>query len=327
MKEITLVQKPIIKHELTIVGKEVEQRLAALNIENQVATDETVKALKEMRATLNKEFAAYEQERKVVKKAVNEQYNQLEEVYKVEITGKYTAAVKTLGLKITEFETKIKEDKQAEVEAYFDELCQAKQIDFVTFEQTQITVNLSGSLKSYKDACLIFLDKVEDDLRLIEMEDFQAEILTEYKSNLNASKSIMDVKARKQAEKKEDGRLKFLETEKRETKLFNLGFEFKELSKTYNWKEDDSLLITFDELSNLSKEDFDKKIIEFEFKTKPKPKEVLKAPVQERANKQPVSSFEAPKILTATFEVKGTYEQLKQLNEKIKELGLTYKNI
>ena len=57
--------------------------------------------------------------------------------------------------------------------------------------------------------------KVVDDLSLIASEQFQAEILTEYKNTLNVSKSIIDVKARKESENQETIRLNALEIQRR----------------------------------------------------------------------------------------------------------------
>jgi hypothetical protein len=317
--QITLVQLPIINHQLSIVGEMVEKRLKDLNIDGQVVTEETIKTIKELRATLNKEFEEYEKQRKEVKKAVNTPYNALEIAYKEQITGKYEPAIQSLGLKITEFETKLKEEKKAEVVKYFNELCSTEKIDFITFDKVGIEITLSASMKSYKDKCNEFLFKIADDLALIASEQYEAEILTEYKKSLNASKSIIDVKNRKEAEKKERDRIKFQETQRREIMLNKLGFHLDDQTKTYNWVNDSSLLITFQDVSDLSKDGFEKKIFEFEFKTNPKA-ETLEAPKVE-----PIKV--APKILTAQFEVQGTYEQLKSLNEYIKEIGLTYKNL
>ena len=75
MNEIKLIQAPIIKHELEVVGKSIDQRLEELNIEGQVATEETVQSLKKLRAELNSELKEYEEQRKTVKNAVLAPYN------------------------------------------------------------------------------------------------------------------------------------------------------------------------------------------------------------------------------------------------------------
>ena len=318
--QIVLVQLPIIKHQLVLVGEEIDKRLSELNIENQVVTEDTVKFMKELRAVLNKEKDEFENQRKSIKKQINAPYDELEIVYKEQITGKYDPAIQSLGLKITEFETKLKEERKIEIVKYFNELCSTEKIDFLTFEKTGIEINLSGSTKSFKDKCNEFVFKVVDDLSLIASEQFQAEILTEYKNTLNVSKSIIDVKARKESENQETIRLNALEIQRRKSLLENIGLAHNFNTRTFNWSNDENVLITQEDVENLSKDEFQKAYIELEVKTKPIEKDILQTPTIEKPKVE-------QKIITARFEVQGTYDQLKALNEYIKLNNLTFKNL
>ena len=58
-KEIQLVQVPKIVHRLQEAGARVTERLKELGVESLVATEDTVKVLKELRAELNKELADF----------------------------------------------------------------------------------------------------------------------------------------------------------------------------------------------------------------------------------------------------------------------------
>lgn len=60
-------------------------------------------------------------------------------------------------------------------------------IDFVTFEQANIGITLSASLKSLKEQAKNFADRISDDLMLIQTQENKAEILVEYKNTLNVS--------------------------------------------------------------------------------------------------------------------------------------------
>ena len=61
---ITLQQEPVIIYEkIKSVGEEVQKRISELNLENQLVTEDTIKAVKGIRADLNKEFAAFEEKR------------------------------------------------------------------------------------------------------------------------------------------------------------------------------------------------------------------------------------------------------------------------
>ena len=135
--EIKLIQKPIIQHALAEVGMSVTSRLAALNIENLVATDETIKSLKELRADLNKELSEYEGQRKQIKEAVSGPYVEFESVYKTEVSEKFKTAIEVLKDKIGVFENRVKAEKKANVSRYFYELCQSEEIDFLKFDQVK----------------------------------------------------------------------------------------------------------------------------------------------------------------------------------------------
>ena len=265
MNEIQLVQKPVIKHSLKEIGSLVTDRLEALNVDNLVATDETIQSLKSLRADLNKELADYEAQRKALKEAVSSPYIEFENVYKAEISEKYKAAADTLKDKINAFEIKIKEDKQAEIESYFNELCASEGIDFVKFNQVGITVNLSTSLKKYREQCDEFVQKVKDDIKLIESDQYAVEILIEYKQCLNASKAITSVRERKEREKAEIERRRMDLVNRRESQLRVLSMVFNQMAKCFYFVQDDSINISQSEIENLPDSEFNIKLAELKF--------------------------------------------------------------
>ena len=161
--QIQLVQSPIIKHDLISVGANVSKRIEELNVENLVATNDTIKSMKSLRAELNKEAKEFEEQRKAVKDAVNSPYDEFKKVYDIEVIGKYTKAISTLKTKIGVHEIKIKEAKQANIERYFKELCLSEKIDFLKFSQLNLKIDLSTSEKKYKDFCNEFVLKVQEE--------------------------------------------------------------------------------------------------------------------------------------------------------------------
>lgn len=214
MNTIEVKQLPVIQHDLKTIGANVRKLIADLNLDKLVATDETLQYLKKTRAELNKEFAAYEEQRKAVKKAVMAPYDAFELEYKTEITNVFGDAETKLKAGIMSVEIKAKDAKKEVIKAYFIELCASNNIDFITFEQTGIEINLSTSEKQYKEKCQELINKVNDDLLLIDAYDYRAEVLVEYKRTLNCSAAITTVKARKEAEQKEADRLKAIEEQK-----------------------------------------------------------------------------------------------------------------
>lgn len=197
-KEIIAVkQLPIIVEQLHEVKAEVTAKVEqALSL---VCTEDTVKDVKKVRSELNKELKDYEERRKAVKKAIMTPYEQFEAVYKDCISDTYKKADTELKNKIDSVENELKAQKAAEVKAYFDEYLQSKGIDFVTFESAHINVTLSASMKSLKEQAKSFIDRICDDLNLIDTQKHEDEILYEYKQSLNVSNAITMVTYRYKA--------------------------------------------------------------------------------------------------------------------------------
>lgn len=197
-KEIIAVkQLPIIVEQLHEVKAEVTAKVEqALSL---VCTEDTVKDVKKVRSDLNKELKDYEESRKAVKKAIMTPYEQFETVYKDCISDTYKKADTELKGKIDSVENELKEQKKAEVKGYFDEYLTATGIDFVTFENANINVTLSASMKSLKEQAKAFVDKIVDDLTLIDTQEHKDEILYEYKQSLNVSNAITTVANRYKA--------------------------------------------------------------------------------------------------------------------------------
>ena len=194
---IAVKQLPIIVEQLQQVKAEVAAKVDfALRL---VCTEDTVKDVKKVRSELNKELAEYEASRKAVKKAILTPYEQFEVVYKDCVSDTYKKADTELKHKIDSVENELKAQKAAEVKAYFDEYLQSKGIDFVTFESAHINVTLSASMKSLKEQAKAFIDKIADDLALIDTQEHKDEILYEYKQSLNVSNAITTVANRYKA--------------------------------------------------------------------------------------------------------------------------------
>lgn len=206
---IEVKQLPVIVEQLQLIKEDVTERVtAALSLE---CTEETVKAVKKAKADLNNEFKAWEEKRKGVKAAIMSPYEQFEAVYKDCITDVFKTADNELKGKINDVENRLKEQKAAEVKAYFDEYAAARGIEvaygaFFTFEQARINITLSASLKSLKEQAAAFIDRICEDLNLIETQEHKEEILVEYKQTLNVSAAITNVVNRYKAIEEEKAR-------------------------------------------------------------------------------------------------------------------------
>ena len=221
---ITLKQEPIIAYQkIESVGAEIQKRIEELNLENQVITEDSLSSAKTTRADLNKEFKVFEEQRKFIKNAIEAPYKEFEEKYKDFIAKHYNNADNLLKTKINAFEERLKKDKENRIKAYFEELAQVKNIDFIPFERLNLNITRSTSDKKLKEDVNVFLENVEKDLNLLQSipmsEEFKADALFDYKKTLNMSQSIRLAQERekaKQEELKRQEALRLQEQERRE---------------------------------------------------------------------------------------------------------------
>ena len=196
---ITIKQLPIIEERLQLIKAEIDaktQHVLALD-----CNDATVKAIKSLRADLNKDFSDLEEKRKEVKRAVMSPYERFEEVYTECVTNIYKQTDAILKGRIAIVENAIKANKEKEIRAYYDEYAESLGIDFVPYEKSGITVTLSASTKKLKEQAAAYLDRIADELKLIgtQPQELQPEILVEYKRTVNVAYSIQTVIERKKA--------------------------------------------------------------------------------------------------------------------------------
>ena len=194
---IVVKQLPVIVEQLQTIKADVTKRVN--EAKSLVCTEETVKTVKAVRAELNKEFKGWEEKRKQVKTAIMSPYEQFEAVYKDCITDVFKKADADLKNEIDGVETALKTQKLDEVFDYFCEYRDSKGIDFVDFKSANINVTLSASMKSLKEQAKAFIDRVCDDLSLIDTQEHKEEILYEYKQSLNVANAITTVSNRYKA--------------------------------------------------------------------------------------------------------------------------------
>lgn len=197
---IVVKQLPEIEEHLQVIKEEVAIKVNdALSL---VCNETTVKEVKAVRASLNKDLKDFEERRKAVKKAIMTPYEAFESVYKDCISDTYKKADIELKKKIDSVENELKEQKTAEVKGYFDEYRDSKianGIYWIGFANANINVTLSASMKSLKEQAKAFIDRICDDLSLIDTQEHKDEILYEYKQSFNVSNAITSVANRYKA--------------------------------------------------------------------------------------------------------------------------------
>lgn len=207
---IIVKQLPIIEERLKGLSIEIDEKVKYAK--SLVVSDKTVKDVKKVRAELSKEFKELENKRKMVKEKVLTPYQAFEEVYKTCVSDKYKQADADLKNKIDEVETEQKRLKEEEILSYFNEYALSNNVEWLKnyYQMANINITLSASIKSLREQAKTFIDKVIDDLKLIDTQEHKAKILVEYKKTLNVSNAITTVTDRIKKEEEEIQKLEEL---------------------------------------------------------------------------------------------------------------------
>ena len=287
---ITVQQLPVIVYErLESVGQEIDKRIAALDLDKQLVTEDTKKAVKDTRAMLNKELKDFEEQRKRIKEQVIAPYEAFEKAYNTFIKVKYEKADGILKLKIDEFDKRLKADKEARIRAYFTELCQANNIDFFPFERLCLNIRLNDSDKSLKDIVNTNIDNVVKSLEFIESltdpDEYKAEVLADYKQTLDVMIAINNAKYRKQQREAE---LQRLEAQKARAEQARLAAEAKA-----------------------------KEVAPLQAPEEVPPPAIQEAPAPPQEVPVPAPQEVTPDLVVTNFTVQGTMDQLRALKAYI----------
>ena len=191
MELVILKQLPILEEQIKVLSGEIQSKIDnALSLK---CDEESKVIVKKVRADLTKDLKEFDGKKIEIKNKIMQPYNDFDSLYKEYISDKLKKADTELKTKIDLIENAQKEEKKKEVKGYFIEYLQYKNIDFVTFETVGLNITLTATEKALKEQVKAFIDKVSDDLALIETQEFKAEIMVEYKKSLNVSSAITTV--------------------------------------------------------------------------------------------------------------------------------------
>lgn len=196
MKELIKVsQFPVIEENLKALSQTIDEKVSrAMNL---VCTIDNYKDIKAVRADLNRDFKVLEEQRKTVKSAVMQPYNEFEDTYKKYVSNKFKEADADLKRKITEVEDVLKKEKEEKAEKEFETLKADSGIDWIEYRQVGIKIALSDSDKKIKEQIETFIEKVQSALNVISMQEYPEEMLIEYKRTFDLQYAIGNVLERK----------------------------------------------------------------------------------------------------------------------------------
>ena len=215
---IVVEQLPVIKARLEQISTEIKEKVDRANA--LVVNEDTVKEVKQVRASLTKEFNELETQRKQVKSAIMAKYDEFEEIYKENVSNLYKSADAELKEKIDNVENQLKQEKEDELREFVEQHCEANKVH-INFDEIGLNITLSASMKSLKEQAKSFIERIASDLKIIELEEYKSEILLEYNKNgYDFTKAKLDVITRhKQLEEIEEQQEEKEELQKQEEEV------------------------------------------------------------------------------------------------------------
>lgn len=180
---LELTQAPIIYEKLV----SVEQNMTAIrqHVFGLPLNEDSLKEVKGLRAQIRKQFDELEEQRKAVKKAVMEPYEKAEATYKVFVSTPFNTTDSFLKTWIDGYQDNLKQKCFDTLKAYFDELCQSQNIDFLSFAHCGVVVDMAMARqkepRKAMDQIYTYVMGVRSDLdTILKMEDAE-EIMAEYR--------------------------------------------------------------------------------------------------------------------------------------------------
>lgn len=201
---LELTQAPIIYENLS----SVEENMAGIrqHVYGLPLNEESLKEVKNLRAKIRKQFDELEEQRKAVKKAVMEPYEEAEKTYKAFVSTPFNTTDGFLKAWIDGYQDNIKIQCENRLKEYFAELCQSFNIDFLRYEDCGVRVDMTLARqkepRKAMDQIYQFVDRVHTDMETITLYDpvQAAEVFTAYRNHrFNLGEALAFVEKQKQA--------------------------------------------------------------------------------------------------------------------------------
>lgn len=216
---------PVIFQQLEVVGVMVDEELE--KFKDIECTEENKQEVKKTRTSINNTLKVFEDKRKEIKNQVLEAYNQFNDKYELEVKTKLENASNDLKMKIDYIESSQLAEKEIELGNFIEEHIKANHLENILKDVAEIVrlanlkVNLSSSMKSLKEGALAFIQRVANEVKLIELEETPSNLLYEYQQNgydLTKAKLIL-IERQRQIEELAKQREQVQEVVKQEEKI------------------------------------------------------------------------------------------------------------
>ena len=187
---VKIEQMPKVFSQLEKIGEIIKKKTS--DLDKLECTEANKQEVKSRRTEINNTLALLEAKKKEIKNKLLEPYNVFEAKYNEECKEKLQNASSILTEKINAIEVQQKLEKEQELREFADEYFSHYMIkDVVKFEDIGLNITLSASIKSLKEQTKAFCERISNDLKLIDLEEYKDEIVIEYLKNLDFTKSKM----------------------------------------------------------------------------------------------------------------------------------------
>lgn len=187
---VKIEQMPKVFSQLEKIGEIIKKKTS--DLDKLECTEANKQEVKSRRTEINNTLTLLEAKKKEIKNKLLEPYNVFEAKYNEECKEKLQNASSILTEKINAIEIQQKLEKEQELREFADEYFNHYMIkDVVKFEDIGLNITLSASIKSLKEQTKAFCERISNDLKLIDLEEYKDEIVIEYLKNLDFAKSKM----------------------------------------------------------------------------------------------------------------------------------------
>lgn len=293
------------------IRKQVQMMMSAYT--DVVYTEDTMKAAKDDRATLNKFKKVIEDRRKEVKKKCMEPYEQFEKEVK-EITALIDKPIGMIDSQIKEYEEKQKAEKKSQIQAAYDESIGDFGND-LPFERVFDTryLNATFSLSKAMSEVIEKIEKFKTDIATIDSLDSKHKLNVRdvYVRTLDLSQAMAEDRRLRELEER-------LEADRKKAEAERIAAEQKAAAQTQPEPEPEQMTQPVSEMGKAIAS------IEHQAFTQAMQNEQPAQPVTSAAPEKEPEPVVEVKRYKATFWCKGTLEQIKALGDYMRENNIEF---
>jgi len=191
-KEVSEIVPKAVVFNFDQLKQELEVSLG--KYQNMVVTEDSTKEAKADRAKLNALKNTIDTKRKEIKKEWNAPYIEFENKIKV-LTGMIDEPIQAIDKQVKAYEQKVKDEKQAEIEAYFNEtIGDLKELVPYGKIHIQKWLNVGEKLPAIKKEIAAIIETIQNDIKVIKDLEMECEqqMLDKYLTNFSLSEAMAE---------------------------------------------------------------------------------------------------------------------------------------